>query len=130
MGGDLLALRAALTSVNLVQVIHVTGAESAAVAAAAAPAVDALLLDSGQPASVESRSLGGTGRTHDWAISREIVAAAPCPVFLAGGLNADNVAGAVRTVRPDGVDACNGVRTGGFLDRAKLAAFVEVARGA
>jgi phosphoribosylanthranilate isomerase len=51
-------------------------------------------------------------------------------VLLAGGLRADNVAEAVRTVRPAGVDLCSGVRTGGRLDDAKLAAFVSALRGA
>ena len=75
------------------------------------------------------RELGGTGRTHDWDVSAALVrAVAPCPVFLAGGLRADNVADAVRTVRPAGVDLCSGVRTGGWLDAGKLAAFVSALR--
>ena len=79
------------------------------------PAVDGLLLDSGNPAG-RVKELGGTGRVHDWALSRRIVTEAPCPVFLAGGLNAGNVAGAIGRVRPYGVDLCNGVRTQGALD--------------
>jgi phosphoribosylanthranilate isomerase len=47
------------------------------------PLVDALLLDSGQ-ADAAIKLLGGTGRTHDWEISRRIVAAVEAPVFLAG----------------------------------------------
>ena len=70
------------------------------------------------------KELGGTGRVHDWALSRRIVAEAPCPVFLAGGLNAGNVADAIRQVRPYGVDLCNGVRTEDALDPAKLGAFM------
>ena len=70
------------------------------------------------------KELGGTGRVHDWALSRRIVESAPCPVFLAGGLNAGNVADAIRTVRPYGVDLCTGVRTDDALDPTKLAAFM------
>ena len=51
---------------------------------------------------------GGTGKVHDWSISRRIVAAVPLPVFLAGGLTPENVGEAIRTVRPFGVDLCTG----------------------
>ncbi len=116
-------LRAALPGIKLVQVLHVGGEELVAEARALAPLVDALLLDSGRPNEVV-RVLGGTGQTHDWAISRRIVEAACCPVFLAGGLRADNVGAALRAVRPFGVDLCTGVRTDYRLDAAKLQAFV------
>jgi phosphoribosylanthranilate isomerase len=120
---DYAELRAALPGIKLVQVIHVGGAGAVAEARAVAPLVDALLLDSGRPHEAV-RVLGGTGRTHDWAISRQIVEAALCPVFLAGGLRPDNVGAAIRTVRPFGVDLCTGVRTDYRLDAAKLQAFV------
>jgi phosphoribosylanthranilate isomerase len=121
-------LRSLITGVALVPVIHVRGADAIAQAQALAPLADALLLDSGNPGGAV-RELGGTGRTHDWEVSAALVrAVAPCPVFLAGGLRADNVAEAVRTVRPAGVDLCSGVRTGGRLDGAKLAAFVSALR--
>lgn len=117
-------LRAALPGVKLVQVIHVTGVEAVGEAAAVAPHVDALLLDSGNPAAVV-KELGGTGRVHDWALSRRIVEMTPVPVFLAGGLHAGNAAEAIVRVRPFGLDVCSGVRTGGRLDAGKLRAFVE-----
>jgi phosphoribosylanthranilate isomerase len=110
--------------VRLVQVIHVVGDASADEALSAAAHVDALLLDSGNPA-LAVKELGGTGRVHDWRVSAEIVRRSPVPVFLAGGLRAENVADAVRAVRPFGVDVCSGVRTGGRLDEAKLRAFVD-----
>ncbi|MGH6904517.1 MAG: phosphoribosylanthranilate isomerase [Geminicoccaceae bacterium] len=117
-------LRQALPGIKLVQVIHVAGEESVAAAVAAAAHADALLLDSGQPHAA-IRVLGGTGRVHDWAVSRRIVEAAPCPVFLAGGLRADNVAAAIAAVRPFGVDLCTGVRRADYsLDPEKLEAFV------
>lgn len=127
--GALQELRALLPGVALVQVIHVRDAGALEQARAWAEHCDALLLDSGNPHAA-IRELGGTGRTHDWAISAELVrAVAPCPVFLAGGLRADNVAEAVRTVRPSGVDLCSGVRTGGRLDETKLSAFTTALHG-
>jgi phosphoribosylanthranilate isomerase len=117
-------LRQALPGIKLVQVIHVAGDDAVAEAVAAALHVDALLLDSGQPHAA-IKVLGGTGRTHDWAVSRRIVEAVACPVFLAGGLRADNVAAAIATVRPFGVDVCTGVRRADYsLDAEKLEAFV------
>src|SRR5919112_2001588 len=105
-------LRARLPGVSIVQVVHVRGEESFEEALAVAPHVDALLLDSGDQ-SLAVKELGGTGRTHDWDISRRIVEASPAPVFLAGGLRPENVAAAVETVRPFGLDVCSGVRNRG-----------------
>ena len=117
-------LRAALPGIALVQVVHVTGEESMAEAVAVADKVDAILLDSGNQ-KLAVKELGGTGRTHDWRVSRQIVASVPVPVFLAGGLNPDNVAEAIQQVRPFGVDICSGVRTAGKLDEQKLRRFVR-----
>jgi phosphoribosylanthranilate isomerase len=118
-------LRQALPGVRLVQVIHIAGEEAIGEAVAAAVHADALLLDSGQPRAA-IRVLGGTGRVHDWAVSRRIVEAAPCPVFLAGGLRADNVGAGIATVRPFGVDVCTGVRRPDYsLDPDKLEAFTS-----
>ncbi|HET7772175.1 MAG TPA: phosphoribosylanthranilate isomerase [Chloroflexota bacterium] len=116
-------LRDALPGVGIVQVIHVAGEDSLREAEAAAPHVDALLLDSGNPA-LAVKELGGTGRVHDWSISRRIRDMVGVPIYLAGGLRAGNVRRALDEVRPYGVDVCSGVRTDGSLDQAKLAAFV------
>jgi phosphoribosylanthranilate isomerase len=116
-------LREALPGISLVQVVHVRDRRSFDEAMSASKKVDALLLDSGNQ-SLEVKELGGTGRTHDWAISRSIVEAAQVPVFLAGGLNSKNVAEAVERVRPFGVDVCSGVRTDGKLDEEKLRDFI------
>ena len=122
------ALRLELPATRLVQVVHVTGPAAVEEAVQLASGVDALLLDSGNP-SLPVKELGGTGRTHDWGISRRIREAAPLPLWLAGGLTPDNVAEAIATVRPFGVDVCSGVRTHGLLDEAKVARFVaEVGR--
>ena len=117
-------LRAALPGIALVQVVHVTGEDALDQARAVAPRVDAILLDSGDP-SLPVKELGGTGRVHDWAISRRIVEAVEVPVYLAGGLDAGNVAEAIRRVRPFAVDLCSGVRTDGELDEEKLGAFFD-----
>ncbi|HEX8285418.1 MAG TPA: phosphoribosylanthranilate isomerase [Pyrinomonadaceae bacterium] len=116
-------LRRELPGVSLVQVVHVAGEESIAEASEAARHVDAVLLDSGNQ-SLAVKELGGTGRTHDWRVSRRVVEALPVPVFLAGGLRPENVAEAVAHVRPFGLDVCSGVRERGRLDAAKLKSFL------
>jgi len=120
-------LRRALPGVQLVQVIHVRGEESVAEALAAAPEVDFLLLDSGNP-NLAVKELGGTGRTHNWTLSRRIVETCGRPVFLAGGLRPDNLAAAYAQVRPHGFDLCSSVRTNDILDETKLAAFFVAVR--
>ena len=120
-------LREALPGIALVQVIHVRDERSVIEAEAIAPAVDALLLDSGNP-SLKVKELGGTGRVHDWNLSREICRRVSVPVFLAGGLGPENVADAIATVRPFAVDVCSGVRTDGRLDEKKLCRFIAAAK--
>lgn len=115
-------LREALPGVALVQVVHVTGPEAVEEAIAVAPFVDAVLLDSGNQ-SLAVKELGGTGRTHDWSLSRKIREAIGVPLFLAGGLKPHNVAAAIQEVQPFGIDVCSGLRTDGLLDRHKLAEF-------
>ena len=115
-------LRKALPGISLVQVIHVTGPESIDEAVAVSATVDAILLDSGNQ-SLAIKELGGTGRTHDWNLSRRIREQVSVPVFLAGGLKDSNVAEAIRAVEPFGVDVCSGVRSNGALDESKLKAF-------
>jgi phosphoribosylanthranilate isomerase len=121
-------LRAALPGIAIVQVIHVTGREAVDEALRVAPQVDALLLDSGNPA-LAVKQLGGTGRRHDWRLSREIRERSPVPLYLAGGLVPENVREAIETVQPFGLDVCSGVRSGGRLDAEKLAAFMAAAGG-
>lgn len=117
-------LRQALPGIAIIQVIHVIGPEAIDEALSIAPHVHGLLLDSGNP-SVDIKELGGTGRVHDWEISRRIRELVDVPVFLAGGLTPDNVVAAIRQVEPFGVDVCSGVRTNGKLDERKLAQFFE-----
>ena len=115
-------LRDAMPGVSLVQVVHVTGEESIEEAVSVSHRVNAILLDSGNQALVV-KELGGTGRAHNWDLSATIRERVAVPVFLAGGLKAENVRAAVERVRPFGVDLCSGVRTHGKLDEEKLAAF-------
>jgi phosphoribosylanthranilate isomerase len=117
-------LRASMPGIAIVQVVHVTGPESATEAHEARIGSDAVLLDSGNPL-LAVKELGGTGRVHDWDVSARIRRELDVPVFLAGGLNPGNVADAVRTVRPFGVDVCSGLRPGGKLDAQRVRDFVR-----
>ncbi len=112
-------LRARFPALKILQVVHVEDARAIDEARAAAPFVDAVLLDSGKP-SAATPTYGGTGDRHDWSISRRIVEAVDKPVFLAGGLNPSNAADALAAVRPFGLDICSGLR-----DRAKSDALIS-----
>ena len=120
-------LREALPGVTLVHVVHVKDASALAEARTYAPLVDGLLLDTGDTDG-PVRQLGGTGCTHDWDLDAKIVQEVMVPVFLAGGLNADNVAEAIATVKPFGVDVCSGIRTDDQLDEEKLLRFMSAVR--
>jgi phosphoribosylanthranilate isomerase len=122
-------LKDALPGISVVQVIHVTGPESIEEAARAAPHVDAILLDSGNQ-KLAVKELGGTGRTHDWTLSRTIRERIGVPLFLAGGLTPENVGKAIDEVGPFALDVCSGVRTDGKLDAAKLKRFFSATRSA
>jgi len=111
-----------LHGVKIVQVIHVSGEESLSEAVNASNFVDLILLDSGNQ-KLAVKELGGTGRTHDWRISKQIVESVNVPVFLAGGINPFNVSAAMNEVNPYGVDLCSGVRTNNKLDEGLLNAF-------
>lgn len=111
----------------MVQVIHVTGPESVEEAARVAPHVDAILLDSGNQ-KLAVKELGGTGRTHDWTLSRAIRERVKISLFLAGGLTPENISQAIEEVGPYGLDLCSSVRTDGKLDSAKLRRFFAAVR--
>jgi phosphoribosylanthranilate isomerase len=122
--GSYAQLKAALPAVKIVQVIHVLDEDSVEEALEISASVDAILLDSGNP-NLLVKELGGTGRTHNWKLSRRIREQVKCPVFLAGGLNPLNVREAIEIVEPFGVDVCNGVRSNGRLDAEKLDSFFQ-----
>ena len=122
-------IRRTLPALSIVQVLHVTGEETLRQALEVAPLVDAILLDSGNP-GLQVKELGGTGRVHDWRVSRRIVEAVDRPVYLAGGLSPENVVQAIQTARPYGVDLCSGVRHDGRLAADRLAVFTAAVRSA
>ena len=117
-------LKKELPNVELMQVIHVIDESSIDKAVEISKYVDFILLDSGNP-NLQTKELGGTGKTHNWQISREIVARVGVNVFLAGGLNPENVAEAISQVNSFGVDVCSGVRTDGNLDHEKVKKFID-----
>jgi len=117
-------IRAALPHVKLVQVIHVIDENSIQEAIEIAEMVDAILLDSGNP-NLSTKVLGGTGKTHNWDLSKTIRQEVKIPVFLAGGINKDNVKQAIDYVQPYGVDLCSSVRTNKQLDEKKLEDFFK-----
>lgn len=126
--GAYAVLRRALRGRLLLQVVHVGGEAAVTEALRAARLADILMLDSGGPGP-PVQVLGGTGRVHDWTISRRIREQVRIPVYLAGGLRPENVERAIETVRPDGIDVCNGVRANSRLDEDKLGALMERMRG-
>lgn len=115
-------LRLELPDVKIVQVIHVTGEESIGEAVSVSDFVDLILLDSGNQ-KLDMKELGGTGRTHDWSISKKIVERINVPLFLAGGINPSNVSAAINEVKPYGIDLCSGVRTNNKLYEKLLKEF-------
>lgn len=115
-------LKSALPFVKIVQVIHVIDERSVDEAIIISELVDAILLDSGNP-KLRVKELGGTGRVHNWRLSRQIRDNSKCPIFLAGGLNPENVRQAIEEVQPFAIDVCSGVRTNGNLDKQKLDLF-------
>lgn len=124
------SIKSAVPSIVILQVVHVGGPEALEQARRAVVGSDFLLLDSGRP-SAQTPELGGTGRTHDWTVSAQIISNLSVPVFLAGGLGANNVVEAFRAVRPAGVDLCSGLRdAAGQLMSGQLSAFVEAVRRA
>jgi phosphoribosylanthranilate isomerase len=119
-------LREAMPAIKLVQVIHVINEKSVDEAVEISVHVDAILLDSGNP-NLQTKELGGTGKTHNWDLSRQIRDNIKIPVFLAGGLKPENVRQAIDAVEPYGIDVCSGVRTNGNLDEKKLEIFMNSA---
>ena len=117
-------LKEAMPAIKLVQVIHVLDEKSVDEAMEISKQVDAILLDSGNP-NLQTKELGGTGRTHNWELSRKIRDSIKIPIFLAGGLNPENVKQAIDAVEPYGIDLCSGVRTNGKLDEKKLELFMN-----
>lgn len=94
--------RAVRPGLRVLQAVGVDGPEAIDRAKYFAGFCDMLILDSIAPGIA---GIGAAGRTHDWSIDAEIVRSVPCPVVLAGGLDAENVRAAIEAVRPWGVDS-------------------------
>lgn len=116
--------------IRLMKAIHIADESSLQLARRFAPVSDLLLLDTrveGMP------GIGATGRAHDWRLSQRIVESVPVPVILAGGLSPENVAQAIRIVRPWGVDSNTATNRPGDpveKDLERVRAFIEAARAA
>src|SRR5215813_1295973 len=126
---QVVALKRAIGSIPIMRSVPVTGLESLGVARSYEGIADFVLLDS---YSANDRQIGALGVTHDWNISRQIARSLTTPVLLAGGLGPDNVAEAIRVVRPAGVDAKTKTDKPGThaKDLAKVRAFVAAAKSA
>jgi phosphoribosylanthranilate isomerase len=130
---EISAIRKKMPSVRIIKAIHVV------VDGSKSPLqklhiyddiVDALILDS---VNLKEDRIGGTGMTHDWTLSKKMVADSHLPVILAGGLTQDNVQDAIRSVGPYAVDANSGVkisRTSRRKDPVKVREFIYRAKNA
>jgi len=116
-------IRDALPYLKIVKAVHVMDESAIEMGKRYEPYADALLLD-----TRTREKLGGTGIPHDWNISAAIVANSAIPVILAGGLTPENVAEAIRKVRPYGVDVHTGVRKDGIRNPERTLAFAREAR--
>jgi phosphoribosylanthranilate isomerase len=123
--GMLADIKQAMPGIRLIKAVHVGGGREVEKARAYESVADAILLDTISPAR------GGSGQTHDWSVSRGVVAAINKPVVLAGGLKPGNVAEAVRAVNPYAVDVSSGVEGEGRVkDMALIRTFIKNAREA
>lgn len=124
--------RAVRPGLRILQAVGVDGPEAIDRAKYFAGFCDMLILDSIAPGIA---GIGAAGRTHDWSIDAEIVRSVPCPVVLAGGLDAENVRAAIEAVRPWGVDSFTRTSDrlpdgGSRKNIEKVRAFVQAAREA
>ena len=122
---DSLEIRERIRDIRLIKTIYVKKESLSEAIIKDSKIFDAILLD-----SFTRDQFGGTGRVHDWALSRQIKEAVkPVPVILAGGLKPENVKEAVLTVQPYAVDVASGVELKpGVKDAEKIRAFVENAK--
>ena len=120
-------LRSQLPHLKMFKSVNIISADNVAYPEAFAQLVDGFVLDS---INVATGQVGGTGKTHDWSVSREIVMRYPeVPIILAGGLNSENVRSAIERVRPYGVDVNSGTKApDGFKDPRKMEAFIAQAK--
>ena len=121
-------LRTRLSPRKIIGKVSVEGEAAVERAREIAPLVDAIVLDTRDRATDR---VGGTGMVHDWSISARIAAGSKVPIILAGGLTPENVAQAIRAVRPWGVDVNSGVESGdGRKDEDRMRRFIAAALSA
>lgn len=119
-------IRKELPAVKLVRVIHISKQGEIYTDIKKIKYADYYLLDS---FNLQTNQVGGTGLTHDWEKSNEIIKKLDKPTFLAGGLNPDNVAEAISIAKPYGVDVNSGCKNSkGVKDRNKVIEFVKKAK--
>jgi len=126
--GVMTEIKKRLPNIKIIKSVNVIDAAAVDEAKKYAEEADAIILDTYDP---KSGRHGATGLIHDWTISRRIVESCNKPVILAGGLNPDNVAEAIRKVQPWGVDVHTGIEnTDGSPNHQKVVSFVKAARNA
>jgi len=120
-------LRTRFPDLKVFKSVHVISAESVRYPEGFSKVVDGFVLDT---INVATDQVGGTGKTHDWSISRKIVERFPdIPIILAGGLNSKNVRSAIESVHPFGVDVNSGTKgSDGFKDARKMREFIREAK--
>ncbi len=118
-------LRARLSPRKIIGKVSVEGEAAVERAREIEPFVDAIVLDT---RDLATDRVGGTGMVHDWSISARIASTSNVPIILAGGLTPENVAQAIRTVKPWGVDVNSGVEThDGRKDEGRIRRFIAAA---
>ena len=116
-----------LQNVKLVRLIHVSVDGEICTNYKKIKYADYYLLDS---FNLKTNQVGGTGLTHDWNKSRELIKILDKPTFLAGGLNPNNVADAIKQANPYGVDVSSGCKNdNGIKDKEKVKLFIKNAKG-
>jgi len=125
--GSVERLRGRVPYLKVFKSVSVISVDSVAYPEAFEQLVDGFVLDS---VDVATDQVGGTGKTHDWSVSRQIVMRYPdIPIILAGGLNSENVRSAIEQVHPFGVDVNSGTKASdGFKDPRKMEAFIVQAK--
>ena len=123
---DIFFVKNKLPYLKVTKSLHVVNKQSIEEGKKYLDVVDAILLDT---VNTDTGEVGGTGKTHDWNISREIISQYSKPVILAGGLNPTNVQQAIKEVQPFGVDTNSGTKSDdGFKDYRKLHEFIKLAK--
>ena len=115
----------ALPNIKLVRLIHISTDGQIATNISKMKYADFYLLDS---FNLKTNQVGGTGFTHDWNKSRELITKLNKPTFLAGGLNPDNVKIAINQTNPYGVDVNSGCKVDGKKNAEKVLKFVKNAK--